>query len=83
MSDGTGQQSAGNASPRRSRRLRIAQETFAAPKRVVHAGEMVPDDDPVIKGREHLFSAPMEPVEDTTARPGPAARETTRRRTRG
>lgn len=36
---------------------------------LVHAGDVFPANDPIVKGREHLF-APAPPIEQATAAPG-------------
>ena len=53
----------------------VCRRGFAAPRkdgrmRVVKGGEMVPADDPIVKGREHLFDPLEEVVEQATAAPG-------------
>lgn len=60
-----------------------ASTTFFAGDRLVQAGEIVSDADPIVKGREALF-APVQvtfptvaPVEQATAEPG--ARRSVRR----
>lgn len=51
--------------------MRTALESFAvAGGRTVQRGDVVADDDPVVKGREHLFTAPWAQVEQATAAPG-------------
>lgn len=43
--------------------MQRAQETFWAPKdRLIRAGDMVAMDDPVVAGREHLFSPVAAPA---------------------
>lgn len=58
----------------------IAKATFAAAgHRVVKRGTVVPDDDPIVKGREALFK----PVEDEVAKKtdeDDEPKKTTRRR---
>lgn len=39
-------------------------------RRLVRAGELVSEGDPVLKGRAHLFVAVSEAVEQATAAPG-------------
>ncbi len=59
-----------------------ASTTFFAGDRLVQAGEIVSDQDPIVKGREALFAPvqvtfPTAPVEQATAEPG--ARRSVRR----
>ncbi len=37
-----------------------AKTYFAAGRRIVRAGDLLPDNDPIVKGREHLFETPEE-----------------------
>lgn len=39
-----------------------AKTYFAAGRRIVRAGDLLPDDDPIIKGREALFETIEEAV---------------------
>lgn len=56
--------------------MRARESFFVAvppPGRMVRAGELVKDGDPIVKGREHLFGPDGEdeaPVERATAAPG-------------
>jgi hypothetical protein len=51
--------------------VRTALETIHLPGgRTIRRGDSVPDDDPALAGREHLFGAPWAPVEQATAAPG-------------
>lgn len=38
-----------------------AKVAFAAGRRIVHAGDILPTDDPIIVGREALFENPATP----------------------
>lgn len=38
-----------------------AKVAFAAGRRIVHAGDILPIDDPIIRGREDLFEDPALP----------------------
>lgn len=38
-----------------------ARVAFAAGRRIVHAGDILPADDPIIRGREELFEDPALP----------------------
>lgn len=48
---------------------RAVQSFHAGNRRLVRRGDLVPANDPVIKGREALF-APYDAVEQATAAPG-------------
>ena len=48
----------------------IALAGFLSPGRQVHKGDLFAADDPIIKGRESMFKAVEEVVEQATAAPG-------------
>ncbi len=53
------------------RKFLVAEQGFIGPDRLqVKAGQTVAADDPVVKGREHLFRPVEEVIEATTANPG-------------
>lgn len=51
----------------------IARRSFSVGRRIIHRGQIVDADDPIIAGRECLFAAPDD-VETATRRPGEKSR---------
>jgi hypothetical protein len=48
----------------------IVKRSFAVGAKVYRRKTRVPADDPVVKGREHLFDQDVEVIERATAAPG-------------
>lgn len=64
--------------------MRKCNTSFFVGARFVAAGELVEDSDPILRGREHLFDAPVRAagpvIESATAAPG--EKRATRRSTK-